>query len=145
MHEAQDARAAEAEHQRDGHVLAEISNTFVRLHKEYHGKGPDKAKTYYQGDLLVVLMRGGFTRVEQTLLEAGRGSEVIEQRMAFQEVMQRRYREEIEGLTGRKVVGFMSGSQQDPDMIAEIFVLEPTELAAAEHGDDGRAAADGTA
>jgi hypothetical protein len=26
------------------------------------------------------------------------------------------------------VVGFMSGNQQDPDMICEVFVLSPTEL-----------------
>ena len=29
----------------------------------------------------------------------------------------------VEEATGRKVVGFMSGNQQDPDMICEIFIL----------------------
>jgi len=113
-----------------GHLLADISNAMVRLHKEFYGKGPDKAKTYYHGDAILVLMRGGFTRVEQTLVSAGRGADVVEQRSAFQEVMQGRFREEIERLTGRKVIGFMSGSQQEPDMIAEIFVLEPSDLIA---------------
>jgi hypothetical protein len=34
----------------------------------------------------------------------------------------------IERETGRHVVGFMSGNQQDPDMICEVFLLAPTEL-----------------
>jgi uncharacterized protein YbcI len=119
-----------------GRMLAEVSNRIVGLHKEFYGKGPTKAKTYYQGDLLVVLLRGGFTRVEETLRAAGRGANVIEQRMAFQEVMRDRYKEVIEEATGRRVVGFMSGSQQDPDMLAELFVLEPSDLD--EHGPEAR-------
>ena len=34
----------------------------------------------------------------------------------------------IEHATGRPVIGFMSGNQQDPDMICEVFVLSPTSL-----------------
>ena len=34
----------------------------------------------------------------------------------------------IEHATGRRVIGFMSGSQQSPDMICEVFVLAPTDL-----------------
>ena len=43
--------------------------------------------------------------------------------MAFQEVMRERFEQVVEDATGRKVVGFMSGNQQDPDMICEVFVL----------------------
>ena len=48
--------------------------------------------------------------------------------MEFQEVMRDRFVAVIEDATGRQVVGFMSGNQQDPDMICEVFVLAPTEL-----------------
>jgi hypothetical protein len=48
--------------------------------------------------------------------------------MAFQEVMRGRFEEVIEAATGRPVIGFMSGNQQDPDMICEVFVLSPTDL-----------------
>ena len=37
------------------------------------------------------LLRGGFSRVEQTLLEGGRGASVIQQRMEFQDVMRERF------------------------------------------------------
>jgi uncharacterized protein YbcI len=111
-----------------GVVLTAISNGLVSLLKEYYGVGPTQAKTYFHDDLVVCLLRGGFTRLERTLLEGGRTSAVIEQRMAFQEVMRERFMQVVEQATGRAVVGFMSGNQQDPDMICEVFVLTPTDL-----------------
>lgn len=104
----------------------------VQLQKEFYGRGPTKAKTYLQDDLVVVLMRGGFNRVEETLLQEGRGDSVIQQRSDFQEVMHDRYNEIIEDEIGRSVVAFMSGSHQDPDLLAEIFVLDPTDMTADE-------------
>jgi uncharacterized protein YbcI len=98
------------------------------LLKEFYGRGPTQAKTYYQDDLVVCVLRGGFTRVEQTLLDGGRGESVIEQRIAFQQVMRDRFTAVVEHATGRPVIGFMSGNQQDPDMICEVFVLGPTDL-----------------
>jgi uncharacterized protein YbcI len=111
-----------------GATRTAISEGMVALLKEYYGVGPTQAKTYLHDDLVVCLLRGGFTRVERTLLEGGRTSAVIEQRMAFQDVMRSRFVAVIEEATGRQVVGFMSGNQQDPDMICEVFVLAPTDL-----------------
>ena len=113
---------------RDGDTRTAISDGMVALLKDYYGVGPSQAKTYYHDDLVVCLMRGGFTRVEQTLLEGGRTAAVIQQRMEFQEVMRDRFVAVIQDATGRRVVGFMSGNQQDPDMICEVFVLAPTDL-----------------
>jgi uncharacterized protein YbcI len=124
---------------RDGDTRTAISDGMVALLKDYYGVGPSQAKTYYHDDLVVCLMRGGFTRVEQTLLEGGRTAAVIQQRMEFQEVMRDRFVAVIEGATGRRVVGFMSGNQQEPDMICEVFVLAPTELV---DGDELRPAHD---
>ena len=111
-----------------GDVLTAISNGMVALLKEYYGRGPTQTKTYYSDDLVVCVMRGGFTRVEQTLLDGGRGQAVIAQRMEFQEVMRDRFQAVVEHATGRPVIGFMSGNQQNPDMICEVFVLTPTDL-----------------
>ena len=115
-------------HGTHGDVLTAVSEGMVALLKDYYGRGPTQAKTYYQDDLVVCLLRGGFTRVEQTLLDGGRGHAVIAQRMEFQEVMRERFQAVIEHATGRPVIGFMSGNQQNPDMICEVFVLTPTNL-----------------
>jgi uncharacterized protein YbcI len=118
-------------HGTHGDVLTAVSDGMVALLKEFYGRGPTQTKTYYHDDLVVCVLRGGFTRVEQTLLEGGRGHAVIAQRMEFQEVMRERFTAVIEHATGRPVIGFMSGNQQRPDMICEVFVLSPSDLVAA--------------
>jgi uncharacterized protein YbcI len=114
--------------QHEGEVRTAISEGIVGLLKDFYGTGPTRAKTYVTDDLVVCLLRGGFTRVEQTLLEGGRGHSVISQRMEFQEIMRDRFIAVVEGATGRRVIGFMAGNQQSPDMLCEIFVLAPTDL-----------------
>jgi uncharacterized protein YbcI len=111
-----------------GALLTAISDGMVALQKEFYGRGPTRAKAYFQDDLVVVIMRGGFTPVEQTLLDGGRGAAVIQQRMHFQELMRGRFTGVVESATGRKVIAFMSGNQQDPDFMVEVFVLAPTTL-----------------
>jgi len=111
-----------------GDVLTAISDGMVALLKEFYGRGPTRAKSYYEDDLVVCVLRGGFSRVEQTLLDGGRGAAVIQQRMEFQEVMRQRFTGVIQDATGRPVIGFMSGNQQHPDMMCEVFILAPTDL-----------------
>jgi uncharacterized protein YbcI len=111
-----------------GDVLTAISDGMVGLLKEFYGRGPTRTKTYFEDDLVVCLLRGGFSRVEQTLLDGGRGESVIAQRMEFQELMRARFVGVIESATGRRVIGFMSGNQQRPDIMCEVFILDPTDL-----------------
>jgi uncharacterized protein YbcI len=120
-----------------GDVLTAISDGLVGLLKDYYGRGPTRTKTYYEDDLVVCVLRGGFSKVEETLLEGGRGAAVIEQRMQFQEVMRGRFVGVVEDATGRPVIGFMSGNQQDPDLMCEVFILGPSDLI----GDDEAGAA----
>jgi uncharacterized protein YbcI len=122
-----------------GDVLTAISDGIVALLKEFYGRGPTRTKSYYEDDLVVCLLRGGFTRVEQTLLEGGRGPAVIQQRMEFQELMRERFVAVIERATGRRVIGFMSGNQQHPDIMCEVFILAPTDLVDDEETRDGGA------
>lgn len=124
MSAPRDAAAATAR----GDVLTSISEGLVALLKEFYGRGPSRAKAYYEDDLVVCLLRGGFSRVEQTLLEGGRGPAVISQRMEFQDLMRERFEAVVEEATGRRVIGFMSGNQQHPDIMCEVFILAPTDL-----------------
>ena len=111
-----------------GEILTAVSDGMVGLFREYYGRGPTRAKSYYEDDLVVCVMRGGFTRVEQTLLDGGRGAAVIQQRMEFQELMRDRFIAVIEDATGQRVIGFMSGNQQSPDLLCETFILAPSDL-----------------
>jgi uncharacterized protein YbcI len=119
------AQSTSTEH---GDVLTAISDGLVALLKEFYGRGPTRTQSYYADDLVVCVLRGGFSRVEQTLLEGGRGAAVIRQRMEFQDLMRERFEAVVERATGRRVIGFMSGNQQHPDMMCEVFILAPSDL-----------------
>jgi hypothetical protein len=108
-----------------GDVRSAISDGLVALLKEYYGRGPDKAKTYVTDDLVVCLLRGGFTRVEQTLLDGGHGHPPAHG-------LPRRYAQALRESRRR---GHRSprhrlhvGHQQDPDMICEVFVLAANDV-----------------
>lgn len=111
---------------RDGRTLDQLTREMVLLIKQFYGKGPTKARTDWVGeDALVCLMGGGFTAAEQTLYEAGRADVVQDVRHAFQLAMEDRLRAMVQRVTHRKVIAFMSTQHQSPDLIVEMFVLEP--------------------
>jgi uncharacterized protein YbcI len=77
------------------------------------------------------VLQDSLTRGEQTLVDAGEGEAVLELRRRWQGVMRVDVSREIEELTGRKVIGFMSDNHIDPDIAVEVFVLEPLPPASA--------------
>jgi uncharacterized protein YbcI len=105
-------------------LRAAISREMVKALKTYYGKGPTKAKSYLFDDLLFVVMRGGITPGEQTLLEAGHSDEVRTFRQRFQNVMGERLVGTIEQLTERKVLTYQSQVLFDPFVVTEIFVFD---------------------
>jgi uncharacterized protein YbcI len=108
-----------------GELLAAISNSIVGILREHYGRGPMKAKTYALDDIIVVVMRGsGFTALEQTIMDSGAPDRVVDMRHDFQRVMAKRYTETIEGLTGRKVLAFLSQAHVEPDITMEIFFVD---------------------
>ena len=125
MNETELGRAEDRLPEREGPLLEEISRRIVQLYKESYGKGPTRARTYWHDDVITVVVRGGFTPDERTLREAGRGEAVLEHRVQFHQAMRTRFRQEVEELTGRTVIGVMSGVQvEEPEMAAQVFVLE---------------------
>jgi len=111
-----------------GSLLAAISNAMVGLKKEYYGKGPVKAKTYINDNIVFCVLQGGLTRNEETLLSVGEDDLVRNFRLRFQEAMTEPMIKSIEELTGRKVIGYHSQIVFHPDHTFEIFVLdEPPE------------------
>jgi uncharacterized protein YbcI len=108
-----------------GHLLAAISTSIVGMLHDHYGRGPMKAKTYALDDIIVVVMRGsGFTALEQTIMDSGEPDRVIAMREGFQRVMAKRYTSTIEGLTGRKVLAFLSQAHVEPDITMEIFFVD---------------------
>jgi uncharacterized protein YbcI len=108
-----------------GETQLELANSIVHVYKSHFGKGPTRARAYYQGDVVTCVLRDGFTRADLTLIGAGRGEAVLEQRRLLQESVRSEFVAVVEQITGRKVEGFFSDSQHDPDIEVEVFVLAP--------------------
>ena len=113
-------------------LLAAISNAVVRIMADYTGRGPTKARTSIRDDVVLVLMQDTLTKAERTLLSSGQGEFVLETRSRFQKTMRDDLVGAVELLTDRKVSAFMSANHIEPDMGAEIFVLEPRPVGLAE-------------
>ena len=109
----------------DGELAAKISNAVVRALSRTTGRGPTRAKTTLGDKCVFVVLQDTLTRGEQTLADAGQHEAVLELRHRWQMIMKNDVSREIEELTGRKVIGFMSDNHIDPDLAVEVFVLEP--------------------
>ena len=113
----------------EGQLLVEISNGVVQEFWASVGKGPSRCKAYWAGrDLLVVLLRGGFTVPEQTLFDAGpqTGGARLATRPAGCDggPPDEDHRGPVPAVASSPS---SSASRQSPDLRAELFLLEPSE------------------
>jgi uncharacterized protein YbcI len=115
-----------------GDLLSRISNEIVQAQKAFFGKGPSAAKSYIVDDLLFVVMRGGFTTAEMTMLEFGHADLVRQFRQIFENEMGDGLIGVVEELTGRKVLTYQSQVLFDPNIALEVFVLDDTDAKGAE-------------
>ena len=107
-------------------LLEAVTESMVALHQRYHHRKPVTAKTQLMGDELLACVLGGvYTEVEKTLIEIQQQTIVQGTRSAFQNAMQDTFINEIERLSGRHVVAFISNSHVGPDLEIELFVLGP--------------------
>lgn len=100
-----------------------ISRELIALQKQYFGRGPVSVRTHVLDDSVVVLFHGGSMAHEQALVEAGRSDLVTEVREAINEAIRLECVAVIERVLGREVVGFMTGSQHEPDLGCQVYVL----------------------
>src|ERR1700692_4696022 len=105
-------------------LLAAVTEAMVELHRRYYHRRPVSAKTRMLGDDLLACVLGGvYTDVEKTMIELQRAPTVRDPRNAFQNAMQQKFIKEVERLSGRGVVAFVSDSHIGPDIEVELFML----------------------
>ena len=108
-----------------GVLTAAISNAMVSLLHRYTGRGPTRARTTIDNDIVVCVLGATLTKGEQSLVQDGKAEVVLHSRRAFQDTMQADAITAVEELSGRTVVAFMSNNHIDPDLAVEVFILEP--------------------
>ena len=108
-----------------GSRSAAISNLTVRLTSQYTGRGPTKARTFFNDDMVTVVLRDTMTRGELSLVARDHADVVLSTRATFQEMMGDELRAGVEQVVQRKVIAFMSANHVDPDMAVETLILAP--------------------
>lgn len=106
-----------------GLLLSELSNEMVRLHKRYWGRGAVEAKSYFLDDFLLIVMRGGLTVAEESMLARGHDREVRAFRQRWQDDMTDVLVPMVQERTGRTVVNYQSQVMFDPDVVLEFFLF----------------------
>jgi len=110
--------------QRAGSSLqAALSDMAVRITADYTGRGPTRARTTISGDWIFITLSDILTKGERKLALGGRAGVVRESRRAYQDAMRDEMVAEVEALTGRCVVAFLSDNHVDPDLAVECFQL----------------------
>ena len=101
-----------------------ISTAAIQLLHEYTGRGPTKAKTLINDDVVTVLLADTLTKGERKLVDNGHSDRVLQLRHDYQVVMRDDLTAVVERQLDRKVIAFMSQNHIDPDLAVEVFVLQ---------------------
>jgi uncharacterized protein YbcI len=102
-----------------------LANAMVGLKKHFYGRGPTAAKAWILDDYVFVVLEGGLTRNEETMLADGKEDEIRRFRLSFQETVGETAMNAVSELTGRRVLTYHSQIVFHPARMFEIFVLEP--------------------
>jgi uncharacterized protein YbcI len=124
----------EQERPTTGPLSLAISNLIVGMLREYTGRGPTKARTTIRDNVVLVMLEQTLTKGEQSLVAKGRVDKVLEIRHEFQNAMREECSLKVAELTGRNVVAFLSANHVNPDLGAEIFLLDGPPHEPAENG-----------
>jgi uncharacterized protein YbcI len=102
-----------------------ISNLIVRLLSDYTRRGPTRARTHFNENLITIVVQDLLTKGERSLIRDGKQELVLETRRAYQQTMGEDLTSGIEEITGRQVIAFLSANHLDPDLAIESFMLAP--------------------
>ena len=117
--------STQTEHAVGGSKAAAISNHIVRTMSEFTGRGPTKARTYLNDDVVTCVLQDTLTKGERSLVSDDLFDLVLTTRKAYQSAMRTELVNGVEEILGRKVAAFMSDNHIDPDVAVEVFVLAP--------------------
>lgn len=109
---------------RGGELNAAVTREVIRVQSESHGRGPKKAFSFHNGNVLVTILEEVLSPAERKLAGNGQSEAVIKMRRLYQDNMAAEMKQRIEAVTGRRVTAVMSDNHVDPDMAVEIFILD---------------------
>ena len=110
----------------DDRVLRDISAGMIRLYKVHFGREPEVVETHFASpNLLICVLKSSLTPVERSLRDVGETQRLRTIRLVLQHSAESQFRAIVETVTGRRVIGFMSGMDVNVDEACEVFTLAP--------------------
>src|SRR3954451_6030966 len=109
----------------DGPALTTaISAAMVDLYGRHYRHERTSASTYINDNVVVCILEDILSTEEYAQVAAGDTETVIDGRVAFQTETEDQFTHEVERLTRRRVVAFMSANQTTPGIACELFYLD---------------------
>jgi len=62
-----------------GVYISEVTNTIIKIEKEFLGRGPLEAKNFFVDDMILIRLRGILTPAEVKLAESAEGKALVKQ------------------------------------------------------------------
>ena len=106
----------------------------VAVYADHLGRGPTRVRSYLSEGIVTCLLENTLTRAEAKLVGAGRGSAVLEVRANFQVAMEQELIAGVEELTNRQVAALIGGTQFEPDVSSQVFMLDGRRVGAGGKG-----------
>jgi uncharacterized protein YbcI len=109
---------------RGGELNQAIANAVAHMRTHFTGHGPARAQAFHSGNVVVVLLHEPLGPAERLLDRNGRRGTVLEMRAEIRDAMAGDVVRQIESLTGCTVLARLGSSHVDPDVSAEVFLLD---------------------
>ena len=103
---------------------AEVTRRLVQLYEQRWGFGPATEQSYLTGDVLTCVLEGGFSRVEQSVLDRGRGEVVHQTRDQRCRVLRDQHVAAVEQIVGRPVRTCVAATDDASRTTVLTFVFE---------------------
>jgi uncharacterized protein YbcI len=101
-----------------------VSDRLIQLYRETYGRGPTRGRVISVDHTLIAVMEDLLLPMEQELVKSG-GKELVRAgRKHLRDERAERFQEEVERLTGRRVVGSEASFGFDPVHALEIYRFE---------------------
>jgi uncharacterized protein YbcI len=101
-----------------------ISDELLRIHRETHGSGANRARTYVLPEAVVCFLEEiELLPNEEYLIGKGHTEIVLDMRREYQAAVSAAFTAAVERATGRRVTHFSSDTSVDPNFSVEVFKL----------------------
>ncbi|MGC5327419.1 DUF2294 domain-containing protein [Brevibacillus sp. SYSU BS000544] len=104
---------------------ADLSEAFIKFQRDLIGRGPQEAKTYIVGDMVILRFKGVLTVEEKHLVTNETGRKLVKKmRQVLREMYSQQFEGIVEQFTGCKVLSSHSDISTKMGERIEVFIMD---------------------